>query len=63
MRGKGVTELRSIFHALNCKQYRLQLILFNSYMEAAAYWEAQFHQPGVGYDSLSGLSYDGHGLP
>jgi hypothetical protein len=24
------------------------------------YWEGQFAQPGIGYDALSGYTYDGH---
>lgn len=33
-----------------------------SYMEFVMKYEGQFSQPGIGYDAISGYTYDGHAL-
>lgn len=39
---------------LNDAQKRQQFV------QDVLYWEGQFHRPGIGYDSLTGLSYGAH---
>jgi len=43
-----------------------ELLLSNSsrdlFIRTVMYWEGQFHQPGIGYNAVTGMTYDGHGL-
>jgi len=32
------------------------------YMRDFVFWESKFHQPGIGYNAESGLTYDGHAV-
>jgi hypothetical protein len=45
-----------------CDDFVSNPLNIDEYLNQVMKWEGNFAQPGVGYDSLSGYTYDGHPL-
>eukprot|EP00981_Chlorochromonas_danica_P007263 scaffold1623_cov165-Ochromonas_danica.AAC.15 len=47
-------------HLFDCKDFLQSPQRVQDYLDNVMKWEGEFAQPGVGYDPLSGHTYDGH---